>query len=497
MTRHIRGTVPTARSMTVSWAVVVSMTACNFAPAPVEVAPVTRLPEAFGQAASWDALESTAWWMGFSDPVLNQLVDTAIVANLDIREALARVEEVRAQYRIANAALLPTVQAGADFSRNDVPANTGQFGAIFGQDGEDGGGPEAAAPDRFSFSTFGASLGFAYELDLWGRVRSGRSAAVADLLATSWDVRTVEIGVVSETIAGYFEILELGRLASILRQQVDLLEERLTLTQDRYDRGVVTSLEVYQIQQDFNATRAQLPLLEAQLADAKGRLGLLLGRFPAEIDALLEADALPSVSTEAIPAGLPSTLLSSRPDVVAAFARLEAARLRVGERRAARFPTLSLTGSAGQQSGQLSDLVRADQWFTNFVTSITAPIFNGGRLAADEAAARARYDQEAARYARAILTSFKDVDASLAAFNAQRARHALLAEQAAAAQANSDNQLRRLELGIGDYVAYLDALRQSLNVQSTRATAERDLALARLNVHRALGGSWIESEEGS
>jgi NodT family efflux transporter outer membrane factor (OMF) lipoprotein len=473
------------------------MAGCNFAPAPAEIAPVTRLPDAFAESTGTSRQDATAWWTSFGDPVLNRIVDTAIAANLDIREAVARVEEVRAQYRISNASIFPTVQASGDFSRSDVPANAGQFGAILGG-GDDEAGPDAPTPpDRFSFETFGASLGFAYELDVWGRLRAGRSASIADLLATGWDLRAVEIGVVAETIAGYFEILELGRRSDILREQLDLLEERLALTADRYDRGVVTSLELYQIQQDVNATRAQLPLLEAQLTDARGRLGILLGRFPAEMDALLEADALPSVSTDPLPSGLPSTLLNARPDVVAASARLEAARLRVGERRAARFPVLSLTGSAGTQSSELADLVRTGQWFTNFVGSITAPLFNGGRLAADEAAARARYEQEATRFARTVLTSFKEVEASLAAFNAQRARHAILADQAAAARSSAENQLRRLELGIGDYVAYLDALRQSLNVENTRVTAERDLAVARLNVHRALGGSWIELEEGS
>lgn len=236
----------------------------------------------------------------------------------------------------------------------------------------------------------------------------------------------MEIGVVAETISGYFEILELGRRTGIVQKQLDLLEERLTLTEDRYERGVVTSLELYQIQQDVNATRSQLPLLRAQLIDARGRLGILLGRFPTELD-----------------------------------------------------------------------LVRADQWFTNFVTSLTAPIFNGGRLAADQAAAQARFEQEAARYARAVLTAFKEVEASLAVFNAQRERHAILADQAAAAQASAESQLRRLKLGIRDYVAYLDALRQSFNVENTRITAERELAVARLNVHRALGGSWIQPEEGA
>ena len=476
------------------------MAGCSFAPEPLAIAPAARLPDSYDTSPGRDGPETVAWWTGFGDPVLNRVVDTAVAANLDIREAVARVEEVRSQYRIARSALLPGVQASADFSRTDVPANAGQFGAIFGEGEGDGDNPPDGVldrPDRFAFETFGASLGFSYELDVWGRIRGGRGAALADLAATGWDLRAIEIGVVAETIGSYFEILELGRRTDILGEQLGLLEERLSLTQDRYDRGVVTSLELYQIQQDLNATRSQLPLLEAQLVDAKGRLAILLGRFPAEIDALMREGGLPQVSTDPIPAGLPSTLLSARPDVMAAAVRLEAARLRVGERRAARFPTLSLTGSVGQQSSELSDLVRADQWFTNFVTSITAPIFNGGRLAADEEAARARYEQEAARYARTLLTSFKEVETSLAAFDAQRQRHAILEEQAAAAEASAQNQLRRLELGIGDYVAYLDALRQSLNVENTRATAERDLALARLNVHRALGGSWIELEEGA
>lgn len=123
--------------------------------------------------------------------MLNQLVDTAIVANLDIQEAVARVEEVRAQYRISRSSLFPTVQLSGDFSRSDVPANAGQFGAIFGggdTEGDESPPATRTAPDRFSFETFGTSLGFSYELDVWGRIRNGRGAAVAELLAAGWDL---------------------------------------------------------------------------------------------------------------------------------------------------------------------------------------------------------------------------------------------------------------------------------------------------------------------
>lgn len=135
---------------------------------------------------------------------------------------------------------------------------------------------------------------------------------------------------------------------------------------------------------------------------------------------MLEGDGAPVISREPIPAGLPSDLLAGRPDLQAAALRLEATRQRVGARAAARLPSISLTGATGTQSGDLSDILRADQWFTNFVTSLTAPIFQGGRLRAEQAAAEARYEQEAARYARSILTAFQEVEAALAAFSAQR-----------------------------------------------------------------------------
>jgi multidrug efflux system outer membrane protein len=472
------------------------------APDPVEVTAVTRLPESFSESASSSpAVESLAWWSDFEDATLDRLIDSALESNLDVREAVARVEEVRAQYRIEGSPLFPSVTAGVDASLFSQPANAGQFGAILGGDDEDGeagdgegGGERPLRPDRFSFSTFGANINFAYELDFWGRLNSARMASMAEFMATGSDLQTVRISVASETITAYFELRELLAREATLVGVVDILTERLSLTQDRYQRGVATSIELYQIQQDLNATRAGLPLLGSQITSARGRLAVLLGRYPEEIQSFLDETATPVVRTDPIPPGLPSDMLAGRPDLQAAALRLESSRQRVGQSVAARFPSISLTGSTGTQSAELGDILRADQWFANFVTSLTAPIFTGGRLKAEQAAAEARYEQEAARYAQAILTAFQEVDASLAAFNAQRERKLILDEQLAVAEASADSQLRRVQLGVGDYVGYLDALRTVLNVQDTQATAERELATARLNVHRALGGTWIAEE---
>ncbi|MGB1655783.1 MAG: efflux transporter outer membrane subunit [Longimicrobiales bacterium] len=474
--------------------VVLSTAACSLAPSPAEIPAVDRMPDSYATDAetpSHDSADVVSWWRTFEDRTLDALVGAALDSNLDIQEAVARVEEVRAQYRIARSSLFPTVTAGTDASRFSQPANAGQFGAIFGGDDADADPNLPDRPSRFTFSTFGASLGAAYELDFWGRLNSSRRAAYADYLATGADARTVEISVAAETIAGYFELRELVAREAILTEVVDILTERLELTEDRYQRGVVSSIELYQIQQDLNATRAGLPLLGSQITASRGRLAVLLGRYPREVEPLIAGEELPTVSLDPIPAGLPADMLAARPDLVAAAFRLEGSRQRVGERRAARLPSINLTGSTGTQSADLSDIVRADQWFTNFVASLTAPIFAGGRLKADQEAAEARYEQEAARYARSVLTAFQEVDAAIAGFNAQRERKLVVDEQLAVAEASADAALLRVEQGVGDYVGYLDALRTVLNVQDTQASAERELATARLNVHRALGGSWI------
>lgn len=475
-------------------AVVLCATACSLAPSPAEIPAVERIPQSYADSTPAESRDSTgqmSWWSTFEDGTLDALVGAALESNLDIREATARIEEVRAQYRIARAPLFPSITAGTDASRFSQPANAGQFGAIFGGDGADDDPNLPDRPNRFTFSTFGVSLGAAYELDFWGRLNSGRRAAYADYLASGADARTIQISVAAETIAGYFELRELVARETILTEVVDILSERLSLTEDRYQRGVVTSIELYQIQQDLNATRSGLPLLGSQIVASRGRLAVLLGRYPDELEPLLAGAELPLVSLDPIPAGLPSDILVGRPDLVAAAFRLEATRQRVGERKAARLPAINLTGSTGTQSSDLSDLIRADQWFTNFVASLTAPIFSGGRLKADQEAAEARYEQEAVRYARSVLTAFQEVDAAIAGFNAQRERKLVLDEQLAVAESSAAVALLRAAQGVGDYVGYLDALRTVLNVQDTQASAERELATARLNVHRALGGNWI------
>ena len=242
---------------------------CSMAPRVQQPEAAQTMPDRFDQATADDPRAQPVWWQGFNDPVLDQLVDTALVRNLDLRVAVARVKEVQSQYRIARAPWLPSVQATLDRNQQSTPANTG-LGSQLGGDGDDGGPPGGFAfPDRFEFTTYSASLGFSYELDFWGRVRGSKDAALREFFASQADLQTAQIGVIAETISTYFEIAELERTLALTRQDVDLLAERFELTQQRYERGLISSFELYAIQQVFENARSSRPLLESQLAETR------------------------------------------------------------------------------------------------------------------------------------------------------------------------------------------------------------------------------------
>ncbi|MCZ6858022.1 MAG: TolC family protein [Gemmatimonadetes bacterium] len=213
---------------------------CSFAPDPELPQPVAALPETFVESEATGVYAPLEWWRDFENPTLDALIDSALVSNLDLVEAVARVEEARAQSGIAWADLFPQIQAGADVSKTSQPANTGIGGALGGQVGDSAqAGPSF---DRFAFTTYSASLGFSWELDFWGRARNDGRAAAAELMASRADLHAARLGVLSETISTYFQIADLRERVGLTRETVDVLEEREALTETRYYRGLVSSL---------------------------------------------------------------------------------------------------------------------------------------------------------------------------------------------------------------------------------------------------------------
>lgn len=471
--------------------------ACSFAPPSSVPEPVADAPGSFAGGTLPGDYQAREWWAAFDDPVLNTVVDSVLTANFDLAEAVARVQQARAQAGIARAGLFPSVQAGASVTDQNTPANAGfgeQFRKLAGGDGGDlPGGIEF--PDRLEFTTYSLGADFSYELDFWGRARNDARAAGAQYLATEADYHAARIGVLATTITTYFEIVALRRQTALSRDLVEVLEEREQLTRTRYERGLVTSFEVYQVSQDLRNTQAGLPQLETGLNDAEGRLAVLLGGYRSKLDAIVPESLAPAALADPVAAGVPADLLFQRPDVRAAGLRLEAARFTIGARRAELLPSLSVSGTIGVQSSEADGLFKVDQWFRNLLGNLTAPIFQGGRLRSNVALAHAQFDQLAAAYGRAVVTAVYEVEAALTALANEDRRHAFLASQREEAQASVALQSERYESGVGGYTDYLDALRTLLNVESTLAGASRDLALARLAVHRALGGDWKPEAE--
>ena len=439
----------------------------------------TALPAAAADTAAYDA---TRWWTVYGDSTLTALVDTALAANLELESAQARVEELAARFRIARAPLFPSVSAGGQASYQDQPANTGISGAIRGDRG----------PERFALTDYQASLGLSYELDFWGRVRSQRKAALNQYVATTADLQTARLSVISQTVSTYAQIASLQRQVRLGKRTVDLLEQRLEITEDRYARGLASSFQVYTVRQNLQSARADQPDLENDLYDAQSRLSILLGRFAGAERALLPDTVTVPMAPEPIPAGLPSDLLLQRPDVRAAARRLEAARQEMGVARAEMLPRLSLTGQGGTQSSALTDLVDPGQAFATFVGQLTAPLFQGGRLRANLDAAEARYRQQAASYEQTVLTAFREVKAALVAYDKQRRRFREVQRQVETAEDAFRTQQGRYERGVGDVLSLLDAERTLVQARTRRAGVRRAVVNARLALHRALGGAWTE-----
>jgi outer membrane protein TolC len=204
---------------------------------------------------------------------------------------------------------------------------------------------------------------------------------------------------------------------------------------------------------------------------------------------------VPAIVLDPVPVDLPAALLEQRPDVMAAWQRMEAARYRIGARKADLFPAIRLNATAGLQSGQVGDLFRVDQYFLNLVGGLFQPIFQGGRLRANLSATEAQFQQRAAAYVRTVLTAYAEVATALANLENQKERYTSQERQLISARGSVDFQLRSLQRGVGSYIEYLDARSNLVSAESNMAQAERALAEARLALHRALGGSWVADDD--
>lgn len=421
--------------------------------------------------ASTNSLAGLSWANLYRDPVLTNLIATALENNRDLKISAARVEEALASHGIARSALFPSLNGSADYTKARV-----------------GNVPPAPGSEAEQYNLFGA---LSYEVDLWGRVRRLNEAARAQALASEEGRRTVELGLVAGVASTYFNLRALDRQLEIAYSTLESRSNALELTRAKFDDGggIVSELDVAQADTQVASAQSAIAGLRRQIALTENSLSLLLGCNPSEIPrgAALTEQWQP----DELPAGMPSDLLLRRPDVQAAEQALIAANANIGVARAAYFPAISLTGALGLQSDDLGDLFDkglSKAW--SFKPSITAPIFNAGKIRAGVRVAEAQQKGALASYEKAVQSAFKDVEDALASI-------AQLREQLAADESVVKAERRRLELstlryegGVASYSDVLDAQRFLFSAELTAVQTRNALVNATVQLYKALGGGW-------
>lgn len=412
------------------------------------------------------------WWRTFQDTELNQLVEAVMANNPDIREAVAAVLEVRAQFRETRADRWPTLSVEARASKSRQSATSASSGT--------------AAGTTESYSLY---LPASFELDLWGRLAQAEDALRAQLLASEENRLSVTQTVVAETVDLYLKKIALEREIYVTRRSVKAYQDSLNLVTRRYNKGLTSILDIRQARRVLAQTEAGLPLLVQELGFAQQNLELLAGRYP-----LSHPEKTPPetyyVPYPQVPAGLPSNLLSRRPDIRAAEARLKALHAKVGVAYASRFPSITLTGKWGFSSDDLSELFNSESELWNLAAGLVQPLFDFGSLKAAQKGAEARFIQGQVEYARTVLSAFADVENALLTRQQQLQRRERVLIFLSEARATQKTAQQRYERGLVDYLAVLDAQQVRFKAELDLIRVEKAIYQNRVALHRALGGGW-------
>jgi len=479
-------------------AVSMLLTSCSLAPNPQVPEQIAELEDALAETAQPAIHEQVEWWKAFDDSALNQLAETALGSNFDLEEAIARVDQARARARIARAVRLPAMQAAVGPSEIRMPTSAGLGAQLdqlgLGRDVFDAFG--FVLPDRLDLTTYTVGAEFAYEADFWLRDRNAARAAGAETQAVESDLHAARIGVLADTIGTYFEVVDLRHQRRLAGEIVRHLKEWKWLMETRYDGGLVDAEDVYAAQRRLGDAEAELPRLDALLANAEARLWVLVGGHREELEEMLPDILSTAASLASGSAQIPADLLDQRPDVRAARQRVEAARFALGARRAELLPSLSLSGSIGLQSSESADWFDPDQWFRNLSANLLAPVLQRGRLRGNVEVAEARLNEAVATFGRSVLTAVHEVESAIAGLDASRRRLEILASLEEAAEAEANLRHERYASGLDDYAVFLAASQMMLGAQSARAAGERELGYARLALHRAVGGGWTSERPG-
>ncbi len=421
------------------------------------------------------------WWDVLKDPVLSDLIERARKGNLDVRQAEARLRASRAQRGVAKADQFPTLSANGSASRTRssreaMVSNTGSSG------------PSLTA------NNFANSFDASWELDLFGGKRRSLEAASATLQATEEDLRDVLVSLFAEVALNYVEIRSDQTRIDITEANLAAQSEIYDITRWRREAGLTTQLDVDQARRSLETTRADIPSLRTDLAQAKYQLAILLGEQPGALEQVLaEPKPIPVVPAE-VAVGVPADVLRQRPDVRSAERKLAAQTAQIGVAAAERYPKLKLSGSIGLEALQYANLYTASARTAQGLVSAAWTLFDAGRIRQQIAVETAKQEQALSFFQATVLTALKDVESVLVAYANEQTRREALSEAVKSGQSAFDLARLQYSAGLVDFQTTLDTQRSLLSVQEQLAISDAEITSNLIRLYKALGGGWASRE---
>jgi len=440
------------------------------------------MPPKFDLPASTATAEQNAllehWWLAFNDPVLTALIDEALANNLDFKATLARIELARSQLQLAQGSLYPTFNITGGVARQRFSGAT-----------------LTSFPPGTAITTNDFTVGIetSYELDLWGKYRSGALAAGNDLAASRYFRETVRISVAADVADAYFRLRAADALLMVYQETSKSRADTVSLQKDRFDGGIIGEYDLRQAEAELQAVIADIARTQQAIGLTEAALATLTGRSPREVftpeiarGATIEA----ATGVPQLPAGLPSGLVDRRPDIRRSEAELAASDLRIQQARAEYFPDLTLTGAFGSESAALSNLFTSPATIWRFGLALLQPIINLKSIEAGVTAATARRDSAEVLYQQTVQNAFREVHDALV--TNQSAQQVLVAETRRRDLLTQALEVAniRYEAGRTSYLEVLDAQRTLLASQTLRIAAARDARISIVDFAKSLGGGW-------
>jgi multidrug efflux system outer membrane protein len=417
------------------------------------------------------------WWEQFGDPVMDNLIRVALNENKDIRIAAARIEEFQGRFGATRSELFPQLNSDASAERLRSP-----FAVPL---------PSQSGTDAFR-NIYQISINANWELDIWGRIRRLTEAARAQLFASEAGRRAIILTLVSSVASSYINLLILDRQLEIALATAASRAETVKVFELRYEGGVISQLELAQIQSQYQIAVASIPPLEASIGQQENAISLLLGRNPGPVRRGRE---LAQLELPLVAAGLPAELLARRPDISEAEQNIVAANAQIGAARALYFPKISLTGILGVASTQLSNMFIGPAHMAAFGVLTSVPIFTAGGIAGQVKQAEARREQALFNYQRVILVALREVEDALIALQKRREQLVAVNLRVDASRTYLEMAQMRYEEGYISFIEVLDAQRTLFEAETTQAEVQGEVFNSLVNLYKALGGGWVVEAE--